>query len=127
MRIMHVEDEMIVSMAVRSILEKNGHTVCAQPSTGESALELFSRAKPDLVLMDIMLGGELDGIETAARIKAAHDVPVIFVSAYGDDKTRERAKATRPSAFLVKPLDMRVLLRTLSEVRPEDHGGKKTP
>mgnify|MGYP005857001937 CR=1 FL=1 len=106
MRIMHVEDEMIVSMAVRSMLEKNGHTVCAQPSTG------------------IMLGGELDGIETAARLKAAHDVPVIFVSAYGDDKTRERAKATRPDAFLVKPLDMRILLRTLSEMRPPDKGGK---
>lgn len=118
---MHVEDEMIVSMAVRTLLEKNGHTVCGQPASGESALELFERLQPDVVLMDIMLGGELDGVETARRIKGKRDVPVIFVSAYGDEKTRARAEAVHPLAFLIKPLDMRVLLRTLDDL-PRGNG-----
>ncbi len=127
MRIMHVEDEMIVSMAVRSLLEKHGHTVCAQTGSGEAALEAFADARPDLVLMDIMLGGKLDGIETAARLKAVRDVPVIFISAYGDDKTRARAEVLRPAGFLVKPLDAPGLLRAVAQALGGGNGGAGGP
>ena len=65
---------------------------------------------------------ELDGIETATRIRAQSDVPLIFVSAYGDEDTRARAEAASPTAFLIKPLDMRALLRILAEMKSSGNG-----
>lgn len=104
-RVMIVEDEAITAMATGAMLKRLGHVVTASVSSGEAALEAFRRQAPDLVLMDIRLGGDLDGIETAHALRRDSDVPVVFVSAYVDEKTRSRADATRPFAFIPKPLD----------------------
>ena len=104
-KIMIVEDEVIAAMATERMLKKLGFDVCGNVASGEEALATFDGQCPDIVLMDIRLEGELDGIETTIRLKARRDVPVIFVTAYSDDTTRERAEATNPAAFIIKPLD----------------------
>jgi len=104
-RVMIVEDEAITAMATGAMLKRLGHTVMAAVASGEAAVEVFRRERPDLVLMDIRLNGDLDGIETARILRRDTDVPVVFVSAYIDDQTRRRADETQPFAFIPKPLD----------------------
>jgi CheY-like chemotaxis protein len=120
-RVMIVEDEAITAMATGAMLKRLGHVVLASVSSGEAALEAVRRGRPDLVLMDIRLDGELDGIETARRLRQALDVPVVFVSAYVDDQTRSRAAETRPLAFVAKPLSEVDLGRLLC-LLPACHG-----
>ena len=120
-RVMIVEDEAITAMATGAMLKRLGHVVLASVSSGEAALEAIRQGRPDLVLMDIRLDGELDGIETARLLRQTDDVSVIFVSAYVDDQTRRRAAETAPLAFVAKPLDevdLSRLLRLLPS-RPE--------
>lgn len=104
-RIMIVEDEAITAMATGAMLKRLGHEVLASVSSGEAALEACRARRPDLVLMDIRLDGQLDGIETARLLHESDNVPVVFISAYADDKTRLRAAALHPLAFVPKPLD----------------------
>ncbi len=104
-RVMIVEDEAITAMATGAMLKRLGHVVMASVSSGEAALAVCQQQQPDLVLMDIRLDGDLDGIETARLLRRDADVPVVFVSAYADDQTRRRAAETRPMAFIAKPLD----------------------
>jgi CheY-like chemotaxis protein len=112
-RVMIVEDEAITAMATGAMLKRLGHEVLASVSSGEAALEAVRLGFPDLVLMDIRLDGELDGIETARLMRQKADVPVIFVSAYVDAQTRRRAAETAPLAFVAKPLDEIDLSRLL--------------
>lgn len=104
-RVLIVEDEVITAMATGAMLKRLGHVVAASVTSGEAALEAFRRQHPDLVLMDIRLDGELDGIETARAIRSQSDVPVVFVTAFVDARTRDRAAETKPFAFMPKPLD----------------------
>lgn len=104
-RVMIVEDEAITAMATGAMLKRLGHVVAASVASGEAALEAFRRQNPDLILMDVRLDGEMDGIETARAIRKDSDVPVVFVTAYVDDHTRRRAAETSPFAFMAKPLD----------------------
>ncbi|MFP5220876.1 MAG: response regulator [Acidobacteriota bacterium] len=116
-KIMIVEDEVIAAMATARMLQKLGFDVCGNVSSGEEALLAFEGKCPDIIIMDIRLDGELDGIETTRRMKMRRDIPVIFVTAYSDDCTRTRAEATKPLAFINKPLDMAQLRRILSDLR----------
>jgi CheY-like chemotaxis protein len=97
-----VEDEMIISMVMQDKLEAMGHSVCGMVSTGEEAIKQAGDKRPDVVLMDIMLKGDMDGIEAAGRIRERFGIPVIYLTAYGDEGTRKRARATDPIAYLVK-------------------------
>lgn len=108
-KVMIVEDEVIAALATEKMLRKLGFDVCGNVTSGEEALLEFDGKDPDIIIMDIRLDGELDGIETAEQIKRKRDVPVIFVTAYSDDSTRARADATRPLAFINKPLDIGLL------------------
>lgn len=119
-RIMIVEDERIVALDVRAMVRRLGHEVCAMTGSGEEALRLLPGAGPDLILMDIMLEGELDGVETTRRIRSNRRIPVIFASAYSDERTRLRAYETEPSAFLVKPLDLRSLKKAIDSALAAD-------
>lgn len=112
-RVVIVEDEAITAMATGAMLKRLGHEVLATVSSGEAALEAVRRGRPDLVLMDIRLGGQLDGIETARRLRQSMKVPVVFVTAYVDDQTRRRAADIAPLAFVAKPLDETDLHRLL--------------
>jgi len=82
-------------------------------TNGETAVTLAGKEDPDLVLMDIVLRGQMDGIEAARQIRSRYDIPVIYLTAYSDEKTLERAKATEPYGYLLKPVDHRELRSTI--------------
>ena len=113
-KIMVVEDEMLVSASIQQSLKKLGYDVAGHASTGEEAVELARRASPDLVLMDIHLPGKLDGIEAARQIREAATIPIIFLTAYIDAATVQRAQTTEPYGYIVKPFAERELEITLS-------------
>jgi CheY-like chemotaxis protein len=102
-RIMIVEDIRLVGEDIKESVTSFGHTVTAVVSSGEEALRKAEEDAPDLILMDIVLSGEMDGIETAERIHALNNIPVIFLTGYSDAKRVERAAGTRPFGYIVKP------------------------
>ncbi len=103
-RIMLVEDEAITALAMNLALENMGFTTTEPVATGRRALELLAVDRPDVVLMDINLTGEMDGIETACRIRRHSSVPIIFISGYCSGEVLARAQALGPSAIFVKPV-----------------------
>lgn len=104
-KIMIVEDEGIVAMQIKSLLTDLGYAMLPVVARGEDALTAALAATPDLILMDIRLAGHMTGIEAAALIKKAMDVPVIYLTAHADEKSIEQAKLTEPSGYLIKPLN----------------------
>jgi CheY-like chemotaxis protein len=95
-KIMVVEDENIVAMEIQSIVESLGYAVSAVASSGEEAIRKAAETRPDLVLMDIKLKGDMDGIETAGQIRARFNIPAVYLTAYADENTLQRAKITEP-------------------------------
>lgn len=108
-RILVVEDEHIVALDIKMHLERHGYEVPATYPSGEEALAAIEDLDPALVLMDIRLQGQLDGLQTAEEIKRRHNIPVILLTAYADEQTLERAKASQPFAYLIKPFEDREL------------------
>ena len=104
-RIMVVEDEGIVALDIRNKLRRMGYSVTGIANSGEDAVVMASTTEPDLVLMDIRLKGEMDGIEAAKRIQNHRGTPIVYLTAYADAATRRRAEATVPMAYLLKPFD----------------------
>jgi two-component system cell cycle sensor histidine kinase/response regulator CckA len=109
LRILIVEDEAILALNVQRLLNRLGYDAFGIATSGEDAIEIARRERPDLIMMDIHLRGKLDGIQVAERIRAFLDAPVIYTSAFSDDETLERAKKTEPSAFLLKPYEIKDL------------------
>lgn len=103
MNILVVEDESIVAKDIQMCLNKLGYNVIGVYSTGEEAVEVAREKEPDLVMMDIMLKGEMSGIEAADIIRKYNDVPVIFLTAYTDRSTVDKAKETEPYGYIIKP------------------------
>ncbi|MFM1931676.1 MAG: hypothetical protein RL226_979 [Bacteroidota bacterium] len=101
--ILVTEDESIVRKDIERSLKKLGYNVVGSADTGEKAIELAQELKPDLALMDIMLKGTMTGIEAAEKIKAAIDIPIIFLTAYADESTLAKAKVTEPHGYILKP------------------------
>ncbi|WP_243838206.1 ATP-binding response regulator, partial [Nitratidesulfovibrio liaohensis] len=108
-----VDDEQIVALDIRRTLERLGYAVPAMAADGEEAVRMAGELRPDLVLMDIRLRGPMDGIEAAGRIAGQYGVPVVFLTAFSDAATLERAKACGPFGFLVKPFEERELHSTI--------------
>jgi CheY-like chemotaxis protein len=104
-----VEDEAIVANDIKETLKSLGYTVPGIAKSGELALEKVKEAKPDLILMDIHLAGQLDGVETAGKIHVLYNIPVIYLTAYADKALLERAKVTEPYGYVIKPYDEREL------------------
>ena len=102
-RIMIVEDERILALDLAETLDELGYTVAGMASRGDEAIELARRLDPQLILMDVGLDGDLDGIATAETIRDEHDVPVVFLTAHADDDTLHRATSSDAAAYLVKP------------------------
>ncbi|MDP4173896.1 MAG: ATP-binding protein [Bacteroidota bacterium] len=111
--ILVVEDEKIVAIDIKRRLTSLGYNVIAAVSSGEKAIEVAAVHFPDLILMDIMLEGKLDGIETAQQIKDKYAIPVIFLTAYTDEKTIQRAKTAEPFGYILKPFEIRDLRSTI--------------
>jgi PAS domain S-box-containing protein len=109
-RILLVEDERIVALDVQARLQRLGYSVLGIVSTGEEALKAATEGQPDLALVDVRLKGGMDGIEVARHFRERLSVPVIFLTAYADAATVERAKRTEPFGYLIKPFDEKELL-----------------
>ncbi len=111
--ILMVEDDAVEAIDIQISLESLGYKILDVLSTGEEAIESLTNKNPDIILMDIMLAGELDGIQTAEIIKEHHNIPIIYITAYSEDDTLERAKLTGPYAYILKPFDSSELNRAI--------------
>ena len=112
-RILVVEDERIVAESIKVSLEDLGFVVPGVVSSGDAALRKTGELKPDLVLMDIVLQGEINGIQAADKISSRFDIPVVYLTAYADEKILERAKITEPFGYILKPFNQRELHSTI--------------
>lgn len=116
-----VEDESIVSKDIQYSLKKLGYNVVGAAATGERAIELAGEKNPDIILMDIMLKGNITGIEASAEIKDKYNIPIIFLTAYADENTLSKAKVTEPYAYIIKPFK-EIDLHTSIEMALYKHG-----
>ncbi|MFN2350529.1 MAG: response regulator [Kiritimatiellia bacterium] len=114
-KILIAEDEGIIGLSLRMELESSGHEVCGVVATGEDAVACAFRSRPDLVLMDINLSGEMDGIEAAQKIRTLRKVRLIFMTGYVDRDLMDRALSLKPLAYVTKPVsiyDLQLIIDT---------------
>jgi two-component system, cell cycle sensor histidine kinase and response regulator CckA len=123
-QIMVVEDESIVAEDMKAMLEGFGYAVPAVAFSGEDAIKQACETHPDLVLMDIVLKGQMSGVEAVEHIRAHCNIPVVYVTAYADEKTVRRAKVTEPFGYLLKPFDAKEL-QTAIEIALYKHRMEK--
>lgn len=112
-KILVVEDEAIIAMDIQFLLRKLGFSQLEVVDTGEESVRKVAVEKPHLVLMDIKLKGELDGIDAAKQIFFEYNVPVIYITAFGDEKTIERANGSARFGFITKPFEETELQTTI--------------
>src|SRR5271165_1109347 len=104
-----VEDEGIIAHNIQSDLRKAGYKVAGAADSGRDALEQIAISRPELILMDIRIRGDMDGIELARRVQEQFDVPVVYLTAHSDMETLQRAKVTGPFGYLAKPVQQSTL------------------
>ena len=112
-KILIVEDESIVALELQSRLNDLGYSVCGIVVSGPEAIKLTAEKKPDIILMDINIKGPFDGVEAAEKIKGTCDIPIVFLTAFTDSNTLERAKTAQPYGYIVKPFEERELHTTI--------------
>jgi len=112
-QILIVEDERIVGDDIKMIVQRLGYAVSGIAFSGEEAIKKIEKMQPDLVLMDIVLEGEMSGIDAAEIIRSRFNIPVVYLTAYSDKKTLERAKITEPFGYILKPFEDRDLHSTI--------------
>ncbi len=111
--ILIVEDEAIIAKEIKASLENMGYAVTSIVKSGKEAVEKAKQEHPDIILMDIKLEGEMDGIESSELVQNSLDIPVIFLTAYADEEKLDRAKLTLPFGYVLKPFrdrDLRVTI-----------------
>ncbi|MBP7462205.1 MAG: response regulator [Candidatus Delongbacteria bacterium] len=108
-RVLIVEDDSINALITRHYVEKAGYQVSNVVDDGEKALQEIEKARPDLILMDIKINGDYDGIETAQRIQSQFSIPIIYLTAYTNEEILNRAKKTKPYGYIIKPIDEKLL------------------
>jgi signal transduction histidine kinase len=109
LKILIVEDDSVSALLLQRALEKNEHQIIGIADTGEKALEILDKNLADIVMMDINLAGELDGIKTTEIINEKYDIPVVYLSASSDAETLNKVVGTNPSAYVIKPFNIREL------------------
>lgn len=112
-KILIVEDESIVGLDIQKRLKRMGYEALEVLSTGQKAIEYVQRELPDLILMDIQIQGNIDGVETANQIRKRFDVPIVYLTAFSDETTMQRAKATEAFAYVLKPFKDRELYSSI--------------
>lgn len=125
MRILIVEDDMIIAANLSLQLTSLGYEVTGIESRGEEAITHAIKNTPDILLLDINLKGKIDGIETAKEIQKHQDIPIIYLTANSDEATFEKAKSTHPKAFITKPFNRLNLHRTIALVVEQLKNGKE--
>jgi CheY-like chemotaxis protein len=108
-RILIAEDEAISALSMQRALTRSGYKVCELVSTGEEAVERVKQKKPDLVIMDVILNGSVNGVEAAMEIRSRSDIPIVFVTGYEEEKLIERIKSVKSSTYLIKPFTPKAL------------------
>ena len=103
--ILIVEDEKIVAMDIAGSLKSVGYQVSGIVASGKEAIDLVEQTLPDLILMDIRIKGDIDGIKTAEIIQSRHDIPIVYLTAFADEDTLSRARITAPYGYIIKPFD----------------------
>ncbi len=124
-RILVVEDNLIVAKNMKSRLAGSGYTVPGIAISGEEAIQCAAETHPDLVLMDIKLKGEMDGIEAAEKIHTRFGIPVIYLTGYPDDETLQPAKGTESFGYVSKPFEIRKLCRSIEMALSKHETDKK--
>ncbi|MCH7409114.1 ATP-binding protein [Belliella sp. DSM 111904] len=109
LRILITEDDHVSALLLKKALEKNNHHIIGISDSGEKALEILEKHTADIVMMDINLSGELDGIKTTEIINEKYDIPVVYLSASSDSETLTKVVGTNPSAYVIKPFNIREL------------------
>ncbi len=130
---MIVEDEFILAMSMKSDLSGMGYEICELVKSGEDAIKNAEQERPDVVLMDIILEGKMNGIEAAGEICSRHGIPIIFVTGCEDKGTKELAENIGPVAYFIKPVEAedlklaieRVLQRKYEENKMADQKRKE--
>lgn len=112
-KILIVEDESIIALDIKHALELKGFDIVGITATGIDSLRLIEENKPDIILMDIMLEGDVDGITAAEVIKNRHDIPIIYLTAHSDENTLNRAKGTEPYGYILKPVNENEMYSTI--------------
>ena len=115
-RVLIVEDENIIALDIHSILENLGFEVCGIVSSGEQSVELAFKQRPDLVLMDIRLKGGMSGLEAAEIIHHKYKIPIIYITAYGDELTLEKAIRSESVGFITKPFEVHELKNAIKAI-----------
>ena len=113
-RVLIVEDERLVAQHIAQLLKSDGYEICAIASDGATALKKIAEFYPDLILLDIRIKGEIDGIEVAERIKSLYSIPIVYLTAFSDGETLERAQKTNPQGYVIKPFRREQLLSTVA-------------
>ena len=121
-RIVIVEDEVIITIQLEERLKKMGYQVVGRARSGQEAMETARSLNPDLILMDIIMPGNMDGIEAAEKIKRELDIPVIFLTSYADDTLINRAKKAEPFGYILKPYQEYEIKAAIELI--EKQGGK---
>lgn len=114
LRFLVVEDEVILDRCLAMELEEFGFTVCGRVARGEEAVAAAVREHPDVILMDIRLAGEPDGVETARRILSIEPIPIIFMTGYSDGEAVDRARGLNPLGCVFKPIRIEKILAILA-------------
>jgi len=108
-RILIVEDENLVARDIANMALTQGYDVCGLASDGDQALEMAAELEPDIILMDVIIKGSIDGISVAKKIWDTYRIPIIYVTSYADEQTLKRAKITEAFGYILKPFDEREL------------------
>lgn len=111
-RVLIVEDEMIIALLIQKMVENLGHQVIGKVTSGEEAVSIAAEKNPDLILMDLRLQGEMDGIEAMSAIHQINHIPVIYITGNTDKKYREKVESSDYLAFLTKPITITDLSRS---------------
>ena len=112
-RVLIVEDQSVIAIDLKNRLTSLGYTVLGTASRGDAALELAIAQRPDVILMDIVLKGEMDGVEAAAHIREHLSIPVIYLTAHSDEQTLRRARVTEPYGYILKPFEDREVVTAI--------------
>ena len=125
-RVLIVEDDMLLSLVEERLIQKLGHQVVAKVDNAREAIEKAAELSPDLIVMDIVLKGDTDGIEAMEEIRKHSDIPVIYLSGNSDRYNFERAKKTGFTDYLIKPITINDLKKPFNEAFKEEMYGEET-